>query len=94
MLYSINEAAMESLKHNILAFIHMLTLFVFIRYRDTRMLPGMFMQVVALPNPRPCLSSNLLPATKQLSSPALPREEPFEFHEPIDTYGLAHVRGI
>lgn len=53
----------------------------------------MLMQGLALPSPRPCSLSNLPPAMEQPSSPPPPPVDPFEFHEPIDTYGQAHVRG-
>ena len=50
----------------------------------------MLMQGLALPTPRPCSSLSFLPAMEQPSSLPPPPAEPFE---PIDTYGLAHVRG-
>ena len=53
----------------------------------------MLMQGLALPTPRPCSSLSFLPAMEQPSSLPPPPAEPFEFHEPIDTYGLARVRG-
>jgi len=49
------------------------------------------MQGLKLPNPRPCLSSSLPPVMELPSSPPLPPVEPFEFHEPVDTYGQAQV---
>ena len=52
----------------------------------------MLMQGLVLPNPRPCAASPLIPVMERpTSSPPLP-VEPFEFHEPVDTYGQAHVR--
>ena len=49
------------------------------------------MKGLALTTPRTCLSSSLLPAMEQRSSPSPPLEEPFEFYKPYD---LAHVHRI
>ena len=52
---------------------------------------AMLMQGLTLPNPRPCTTS-LPPAMERHFSPPPSPVEPFEFFEPVDTCGQAHVR--
>ena len=53
----------------------------------------MLMQGIDLPTPRLCTSSGLPPVMKQPSSPPPSPVEPYDFYEPVDTYGQARVRG-
>ena len=52
----------------------------------------MLMQGLVLPNPRPCAASPLPSVMERPTSPPPLPVEPFEFHEPVDTYGQARVR--
>ena len=49
----------------------------------------MLMQGLELPTPRPCATSTLPPAMDRPTSPPPLLVEPFEFYEPVDTYGQA-----
>ena len=53
---------------------------------------AMLMQGLELPSPRLCATSTLPPVMEQPTSPPPLPVEPFEFHEPVDTYGPARVR--
>ena len=107
MLYSINEAVLVSFTYKILhsyvrVYIYIYTYVYYVFFHQIRWYKNvsrreeisMLMQGLVLPTPRPCSSSSLLPAIEQRSSPPPPPVEPFEFHEPADTYGLAHVCGV
>ena len=52
----------------------------------------MLLQGLELPNPRPCATSTLPPVLERPTSPPPLPVEPFEFYEPMDTYGQARVR--
>ena len=52
---------------------------------------AMLMQGLTLLNSRPCTSSSLPPAMERPFSPPPSPVKPFEFFEPVDTCGQAHV---
>ena len=52
----------------------------------------MLMQGLVLPNSTPCAASPLPSVMERPTSPPPLPVEPFEFHEPVDTYGQAQVR--